>query len=793
MNIQNETIRINFDIDDRAIRQLDDIISDLNKTLGDIGDALGNLELSSSNSLGTFAMLAGAFAVLSFDGDALKGSLTELTKKSLKGLSGELATAQGNVVGLLGAFKNTAGTIVKKKGALGLLVGAMKLIPWAGAIWGLTQLPGLFRSVISSAIGCREEYERLTDAIGANRAAHATRRGEIERELTTNRSLISHLQELQNAEHRTNGARGVAILKTRELNELMPDLNLAYDRQTGLLDENSERTLTLAGYYADLSAATDSLQNDQDRLNEITEEYPDITDRLTDLRQIMAENNETIRDTTTGIYSHSAAFYRARDEYQALIVQQQRLGNESEYLTDRIYNTAGEMMGIYDTLAIHHSMTFDTMTDSQQAVVDGFRDMHSLSAGYLNDLTGTFEHNNDLTWASAQLNNRRMITETAMFTNLYSDLVSQGVSEAFLQAIGADSASAIPMLVEMQRYGVQNVINEQDRWYAAHAANADTMLDAFEINGEHRTAIRNYVLGLENSLSDNIEASNFRELGRTSSRQFMGALNEEAQVQAEMLRHNSYLYGGQFVEGTANGIMGRVREAVNSMSHVSEAMQRAFRMLNGLSSPSRVYRSYGENIIQGLVNGLEALRAQPIRSIQTLARDMERIYNTANRDYINIGRDIMRGLNQGLLNGEAQVMNTARRIANQITQAMRQALNINSPSRVMQEEIGRQIPAGVAEGIDKYGSYATDSMYDLGNELAKVRFPSINDIINMGPSLSLAGAGASSMITNHNNNQSHSYAGLFDGATINWHGEEDIRRTMEKMARAAEEDSYRMW
>ena len=35
--------------------------------------------------------------------------------------------------------------------------------------------------------------------------------------------------------------------------------------------------------------------------------------------------------------------------------------------------------------------------------------------------------------------------------------------------------------------------------------------------------------------------------------------------------------------------------------------------------------------------------------------------------------------------------------------------------------------------------------------------------------------------------------GLFDGATINWHGEEDIRRTMEKMARATQADSARMW
>ena len=67
-------------------------------------------------------------------------------------------------------------------------------------------------------------------------------------------------------------------------------------------------------------------------------------------------------------------------------------------------------------------------------------------------------------------------------------------------------------------------------------------------------------------------------------------------------------------------------------------------------------------------------------------------------------------------------------------------------------------------------------------------------MIGMGPSLRLAGIGASSGGSiNNDNKRIINNQGLFDGATINWHGEEDIRRTMEKIARATQEDSARMW
>ena len=52
-----------------------------------------------------------------------------------------------------------------------------------------------------------------------------------------------------------------------------------------------------------------------------------------------------------------------------------------------------------------------------------------------------------------------------------------------------------------------------------------------------------------------------------------------------------------------------------------------------------------------------------------------------------------------LMAGAGSVLATARSIANSVAATMQAALKINSPSRVMRDDVGRWIPEGLAEGI----------------------------------------------------------------------------------------------
>jgi TP901 family phage tail tape measure protein len=69
-------------------------------------------------------------------------------------------------------------------------------------------------------------------------------------------------------------------------------------------------------------------------------------------------------------------------------------------------------------------------------------------------------------------------------------------------------------------------------------------------------------------------------------------------------------------------------------------------------------------------------------------------------DLREIGADIMRGLVNGMTSMVSEVMNKAKEIASSVKNAVKDALNIHSPSRVMME-LGSFIGEGLSIGIDK--------------------------------------------------------------------------------------------
>jgi len=83
------------------------------------------------------------------------------------------------------------------------------------------------------------------------------------------------------------------------------------------------------------------------------------------------------------------------------------------------------------------------------------------------------------------------------------------------------------------------------------------------------------------------------------------------------------------------------------------------------------------------------------KSIQKIILGTQKEFGNMDR----VGKDAMRGLESGILSMESSLMATTKRIADSIKATMQSALDINSPSRVMREEVGRWIPEGIALGI----------------------------------------------------------------------------------------------
>lgn len=123
----------------------------------------------------------------------------------------------------------------------------------------------------------------------------------------------------------------------------------------------------------------------------------------------------------------------------------------------------------------------------------------------------------------------------------------------------------------------------------------------------------------------------------------------------------------------------------------------------------------------------------------------------------SVGRNAISGLNNGLLAGQSTVLTTANNIANQIATTMKKALDIHSPSRVMRDDIGRFIPLGIAEGIDKDAGAVYKAMDSLNRQFVMPAI-SAESVLDVRPSMSFNPSGSFS--SNQSSGKSNSETGI---------------------------------
>ena len=683
-------------------------------------------------------------------------------------------SAWGVIKGVLTPIINIATIAVGKfntmlaANPIGAIILAITLLVLA--IVGLVKW---FNRTSAAAEEMRERNEEaaasiqaVSDQLDANRRSHADNLRSIENSTAVNEQLIDRLKDLNDTEELNDAQRAQKIATIRELNDSIEGLNLVYCEETGLLDENSQlqfEQLHLRNEIADANLVAEATQ---ERLNQAMYEEQELLAKYEafDREGQLEELAELLETGELRQRDYNEAVAALEENYESLTAELELNREEIGYLEEAWYETLTTMTDLTGQYVTDQRLSWDSLNAHQQSVMNDLKSMITDYTAHATDRMGDLSDEVTVTGREMidnMIENQRVM---ATWADNIAILANRGIDEGLLDELrraGPEGAAEVAAMVAM----CDDEFRELNEVYGRGAQVAtDTMATQL---GE----------GFEDAVN---MASHFVQDTRFTM------LDEIANADFESI-------GKEIPAGAARGIARSVKY-IEAMRKLAKAGTDEYTSILDINSPSGVYRGYGENIIQGLCNGLNALQSRPVNIIRTLAQNMTRVYNNVDRDYTTIGRQIMTGLNQGLLNGEGQVMSTAQRIANNISRTMRQALDINSPSRVMREQIGRQIPAGIGAGIEKYADVALDQAYKLGLDLVKLNIPSVESMISLGPSpnMNFATAGGSGATT-VNDHYTVNNQGLFDGATINWHGEEDIRRTMEKIAWAVEREKVRMW
>lgn len=137
---------------------------------------------------------------------------------------------------------------------------------------------------------------------------------------------------------------------------------------------------------------------------------------------------------------------------------------------------------------------------------------------------------------------------------------------------------------------------------------------------------------------------------------------------------------------------GRVRSAISALVGIVSGV---------LSSAGSAAKSGASSLVAGAVAIIRNLPGQ-IRSVLSTVRSaVTGAFAGAAGWLVSAGRNIIAGIKNGISSAISGAVSAARNAARRIVDGFKSALSIGSPSKVMDREVGRWIPAGVASGIEK--------------------------------------------------------------------------------------------
>lgn len=132
-------------------------------------------------------------------------------------------------------------------------------------------------------------------------------------------------------------------------------------------------------------------------------------------------------------------------------------------------------------------------------------------------------------------------------------------------------------------------------------------------------------------------------------------------------------------------------------------------------------KSLTDGVSKGIINNkadVAAAATDMADGTADAARDALGV-NSPSKVFAEIGKFLIQGLVKGLESNEGTVYKKAAQIAGNVTKTLKDALEIHSPSRVMRDEVGKNIALGIADGITQNADYAKKSAEEVADAVVQ--------------------------------------------------------------------------
>lgn len=168
---------------------------------------------------------------------------------------------------------------------------------------------------------------------------------------------------------------------------------------------------------------------------------------------------------------------------------------------------------------------------------------------------------------------------------------------------------------------------------------------------------------------------------------------------------------------TVSAILRQVANAVRSiLTPIIHTAVGIFRnVVNGIRGAFNTAVSIVSGIARNIVNGMHRAFSSAVSTVRGIFNRVKNSITSPLKgvNLFSIGSNIMKGLLNGIKSMANSITSAVKGVANGITKTIKGALSIHSPSRVMRDQVGVFIPAGIAVGIDANAKQAYDSAENM--------------------------------------------------------------------------------
>lgn len=151
-------------------------------------------------------------------------------------------------------------------------------------------------------------------------------------------------------------------------------------------------------------------------------------------------------------------------------------------------------------------------------------------------------------------------------------------------------------------------------------------------------------------------------------------------------------------------------------------------VVNAITSLPSKLLTLGKNAISRLASAISSGAGTVRSKALSLVSSVVAAVKTLPGKVLSVGKDMVKGIWEGISGATSWIKSKISDWVGDVTSFLKNLFGIESPSKLMRDEIGQHLPTGIAAGVEKTASAATGAMAALSQDMLTAADPDVGGL-----------------------------------------------------------------